>query len=128
MVEHSTALTKSGRTREAQSGHHTLRGDFSWQPEQLAQKLPGSPWLPYPCTRRALHDAGRHSWVRARAAARAGLSGSRINVVSASILLINLAFVFNIFLVRHKIDVVSYIALASRRPLGNRAAIINTLK
>jgi hypothetical protein len=44
------------------------------------------------------------------------------------ILLGNLAFVFNIFLVRHKIKVVLYCALASRRPLGNRAAIIITIK
>jgi hypothetical protein len=44
------------------------------------------------------------------------------------ILLVNLAFVFNIFLVRHRIDVVSYCGLASRRPLGNRATIIITLK
>jgi hypothetical protein len=43
-------------------------------------------------------------------------------------LLINLAFVFNIFFVRHNIAVVSYCALASRRPLGNRATIIITLK
>jgi hypothetical protein len=44
------------------------------------------------------------------------------------ILLVNLPFVFNIFLVRHRIDVVSYCTLASRRPLGNRATIIIKLK
>jgi hypothetical protein len=44
------------------------------------------------------------------------------------IFLIKFAFVFNIFLIRHKIDVVSYCALASRRPLGDRATIIITLE
>jgi hypothetical protein len=48
--------------------------------------------------------------------------------LGVKILLIKLAFVFSIFLVRHKIDVVSYCALASRRPLGNRATIIITLE
>jgi hypothetical protein len=42
-------------------------------------------------------------------------------------LLISLAFVFNIFFVRHNIAVASYCAMASRRPLGNRATIIITL-
>jgi hypothetical protein len=38
-------------------------------------------------------------------------------------LLIELAFIFNLFFVRHRIDLVSYCSLPSRRPLGNRAAI-----
>jgi hypothetical protein len=44
------------------------------------------------------------------------------------VLLIKLAFIFNIFLVRHMLGVFAYCALASRRPLGNRATIIITLK
>jgi hypothetical protein len=42
-------------------------------------------------------------------------------------LLINLAFVFEIFFVRHNSAMASYCALASRRLLGNRATIIITL-
>ena len=41
--------------------------------------------------------------------------------------LIELAFIFNIFLVRHRIDQVSYRALPRQRPLGIRAAIMITL-
>jgi hypothetical protein len=78
---------------------------FSWQPEQLAQRSLDSPRIPWPRRTRALHDAGTHLWVRARVAAEArprvlATMSSRHEAV-----LITLAFV--IFLVRHRIDIVS---------------------